>query len=68
MTGWAVAFFVLALVAGAFGFGGGAPAWAGMARILFFLSVVIFVVLLITGTTSPRPPSGPRRTRRRTNP
>lgn len=43
MLGWALAFFLLAIVAAAFGFGGIAGASAGIAQILF----VVFLALLI---------------------
>ena len=47
MLAWALIFAVVALVAGVFGFGGVAPARAGIARILFFISIVIFLITLI---------------------
>jgi uncharacterized membrane protein YtjA (UPF0391 family) len=47
MLGWALAFFLIAIVAAVFGFGGIATASAGIAKILFFLFVVIFLVTLI---------------------
>ena len=37
MLGWAIAFFVLALIAAVLGFGGIAGASAGIAKILFFV-------------------------------
>ena len=49
MLGWALAFFLIAIVAAVFGFGGIASASAGIAKILFFLFVVIFLVTLIMG-------------------
>jgi uncharacterized membrane protein YtjA (UPF0391 family) len=49
MLGWALAFFLIAIVAAVFGFGGIATASAGIAKILFFLFVVIFLVTLIMG-------------------
>jgi uncharacterized membrane protein YtjA (UPF0391 family) len=49
MLKWALFFFVISLVAGAFGFTGISAATAGMARILFFLFVVVFVILLVLG-------------------
>ena len=42
---WALIFAVIALVAGVFGFGGVASAAAGVARILFFIAIVIFLDL-----------------------
>ena len=51
---WALIFAVIALVAGVFGFGGVASAAAGVARILFFISIVIFLDL-----PDHRPPLAP---------
>jgi uncharacterized membrane protein YtjA (UPF0391 family) len=42
-------FLILALIAAAFGFGGIAGAAAGIAKILFFVFLVLFVVGLIFG-------------------
>jgi uncharacterized membrane protein YtjA (UPF0391 family) len=45
----ALFFLVVSLVAALFGFGGIAAASADIARILFFIAIVIFVVLLVAG-------------------
>lgn len=47
MLRWALTFFVLALVAALFGFGGIATAAAGVAKLLFFVFLAIFVISLI---------------------
>jgi uncharacterized membrane protein YtjA (UPF0391 family) len=49
MLRWALVFLIIALIAGAFGFWGleGAAMW--MARVLFFLFLVLFVVALLVG-------------------
>ena len=47
MLGWALTFLVVALIAALFGFGGSASASAGIAQILFFIFVALFVVTLI---------------------
>jgi len=49
MLSWALIFFVVAIIAAVFGFGGIASASAGIAQILFFLFLVLFVVPLIMG-------------------
>jgi uncharacterized membrane protein YtjA (UPF0391 family) len=49
MLYWALVFFVVALVAALFGFGGIAVASAGIAKILFFLFLVVFLVTLVMG-------------------
>lgn len=46
---WALIFLVVALIAGALGFGDVAGAAGGIAKILFFIFLVVFVVLLIMG-------------------
>lgn len=43
----ALFFLVVSIVAGLFGFGGIASASAGMAKILFFIAIVLFVVFLV---------------------
>ena len=49
MLSWALIFFVVAIIAAVFGFGGIATASAGIAQVLFFLFLVLFVVSLIMG-------------------
>ncbi len=51
MLGWAIAFLVVALIAALFGFGGIASASAGIAQILFFIFLALFVVTLIVRAT-----------------
>lgn len=45
----ALFFLVVSIIAAVFGFGGIAAASATIARILFFIFIVIFLALLITG-------------------
>ena len=47
MLGWALTFLVIALIAAVFGFGGIASASAGIAQILFFILLVMFIAALI---------------------
>lgn len=47
MLYWALMFFVIALIAAVFGFGGIASASAGIAQILFVLFAVLFAVTLV---------------------
>ncbi|MDA8587028.1 DUF1328 domain-containing protein [Rhodobacteraceae bacterium] len=47
MLGWSVTFLLVALVAALFGFGGIASASAGIAQILFFIFLALFVFTLI---------------------
>jgi uncharacterized membrane protein YtjA (UPF0391 family) len=48
---WALIFFVVALVAALFGFGGIAEGAADIGRILFFIFLAICVVLFALGVT-----------------
>ena len=54
MLRWALAFLVLALIAAFFGFGGVAVASAGIAKILFYLFLIIFAITLISGLVTAR--------------
>ena len=49
MLRWALIFFIVALVAALFGFTGIAAAAVDIAKLLFFVFVVLFVVALILG-------------------
>ena len=49
MLRWAFLFLVVALVAALFGFGGIASAAAGIAKILFFIAISIFLVMVFLG-------------------
>ena len=49
MLYWALVFFIIALVAGVLGFGGIAVAASDIARILFFIFLVIFLATLTLG-------------------
>jgi len=54
MLRWALAFLVLALIAAFFGFGGVAVASAGIAKILFYLFLIVFAITLISGLVTAR--------------
>lgn len=49
MLYWAAVFFVIALVAAVFGFGGIAVGAASVAKILFFVFLAVAVVSLLLG-------------------
>ena len=49
MLYWAAVFFVIALVAAVFGFGGIAAGALSIAQILFFVFLVLFVISLVFG-------------------
>jgi uncharacterized membrane protein YtjA (UPF0391 family) len=54
MLQWALAFLILTLVAAFFGFAGVAAASAGVAKILFYVFVIIFAVTLLAGLLESR--------------
>ena len=47
MLGWALGFFILAIIAAAFGFGGIAGASAGIAQLLFFVFLALLVITIV---------------------
>jgi|HubBroStandDraft_6_1064221.scaffolds.fasta_scaffold02714_13 uncharacterized membrane protein YtjA (UPF0391 family) len=47
MLRWALGFFIVAILAGLLGFSGIALASAGIAKILFFIFLVLFLVSLV---------------------
>jgi uncharacterized membrane protein YtjA (UPF0391 family) len=49
MLYYAVVFFIIALIAALFGFTGIAAGAVGIAKILFFVFVLLFVVSLVMG-------------------
>lgn len=49
MLSWALFFFLIAIVAAIFGFGGIAGAASGIAQLLFIGFLILAVVVLITG-------------------
>lgn len=49
MIRWAVIFLVIGLVLALLGFGGIGGAFIGIAKLLFFVAIALFVVLLVLG-------------------
>ncbi len=47
MFSWALVFFAFAIIAAILGFGGFASVMMGIAQLLFFIFIVLFVVSLI---------------------
>ena len=47
MLYWALVFLLVSIVAGAVGFGGVAVAFAGLAKIIFFIFLVLLVISLV---------------------
>lgn len=54
MLRWAIIFLIAGLVFGVLGFGGIGGAFVDIAKILFFIAVAIFVVLLVLGLLAGR--------------
>ena len=49
MLRWAATFFIIAIISAFFGFGGIANAATDIARVLFYIFIIGFVVTLIAG-------------------
>jgi uncharacterized membrane protein YtjA (UPF0391 family) len=49
MLGWVATFLIIALIAAIFGFGGIAGASIELAKIIFFIAIVLFLVSAIVG-------------------
>jgi len=49
MFGWVVTFLIVALIAGILGFGGIAGASIEMAKVIFFIAVVLFLISAVFG-------------------
>lgn len=52
MLYYALIFLVIALIAAAFGYGGIASTAAGVAKILFFVFLVLFLITFISGVVT----------------
>ncbi len=52
MLRWTVIFLVVAIIAAIFGFGGIAAGAESIAKVLFFIFIVLFVISLIAGRKS----------------
>lgn len=49
MIKWAIIFFIVSVVAGFFGFTGVASSARGIAKLLFFVALAIFLIVLVFG-------------------
>jgi uncharacterized membrane protein YtjA (UPF0391 family) len=56
MLGWVLTFLVVALIAGVLGFGGIAGASVEIAKVIFFIAVVLFLISVIFGAFRGRSP------------
>lgn len=59
MLYWAAAFFVISLIAGLVGFTGISVAAAEIAKLVFFICLVLFIVSLIASMVTRGPSSPP---------
>ena len=54
MFGWAITFLIVALIAAVLGFGGIAGVAIEIAKIIFFIAIILFVISLIYALVSGR--------------
>ena len=59
MLGWALTFLIVALVAAVLGFGGIASFAVDIARIIFFVAIVLFAISAVVGLMRGRRPTMP---------
>lgn len=57
MIGWALTFLLVALVAAVFGFGGIAGTAVEIAKLIFFVAIVLFLISAVVGLLRGRSPS-----------
>ncbi len=56
MLYWAVVCLVIAIIAAIFGCGGIAGSAVWLAKVLFFIFIILFIISLIFGRRTPTPP------------
>jgi uncharacterized membrane protein YtjA (UPF0391 family) len=59
MLRWAVIFLIIALIAALFGFTDVAAASAGIAKVLFGLFLILFLIMVVLGLFATRRLTGP---------
>lgn len=57
MIGWALTFLLVAIVAAVFGFGGLAGTAIEVAKLVFFVAIVLFAISAVLGLLRGRSPS-----------
>jgi uncharacterized membrane protein YtjA (UPF0391 family) len=57
MLGWAITFLLVALVAAVFGFGGIAGTAVEIAKLIFFVAIVLFAISAVIGLLRGRSPT-----------
>ena len=53
MLSWSLTFLIIAILAAAFGFGGIAGTAVGIAKVLFFVFLVLYILSLVFGRRVP---------------
>jgi uncharacterized membrane protein YtjA (UPF0391 family) len=56
MLGWALTFLIIALVAAVLGFGGIAGTAIEIAKIIFFVAIILFLISAVVGFARRRAP------------
>ena len=51
MLRWSIIFFVIAIIAAIFGFGGIAEGAASIAKVLFFIFLALFIIAILFGAS-----------------
>jgi len=59
MLGWALTFLIVALVAAVLGFGGIAGFAVEIAKIIFFVAIILFLISAVVGLVRGRSPTVP---------
>jgi uncharacterized membrane protein YtjA (UPF0391 family) len=59
MLGWALTFLIVALVAAVLGFGGIAGLSIEIAKIIFFVAIILFLISAVVGIVRGRSPTMP---------
>lgn len=59
MMNWALTFLVVALIAAVLGFGGIAGSAVEIAKIIFFVAIILFVISAVVGLVNGRSPRIP---------
>ena len=54
MLGWVITFLIIALITGVLGFGGVAGASIEIAKAIFFIAVILFIVSAVIGVARGR--------------
>ncbi|MBX9776298.1 MAG: DUF1328 domain-containing protein [Xanthobacteraceae bacterium] len=59
MLGWALTFLIVTLIAAVLGFGGIAGFAVEIAKIIFFVAIILFVISAVAGLVRGRSPTAP---------